>query len=239
MRRRGVTLVDVVVVVDVLFVCFLFFAAAIESLGHGHGKSNQTKCGNNLRQLGMAAIQYADDKRFFPHMGKPKELDGGYKSSTATRVVRSLMYFNYHDNPENFVCPSSPDMSHPLSKAARADIRAFRWQGVEAPAATVSPLVEGGEEPGDGPLDRSTDLSYGWTRKFYGTSARGSCLLAADKSRLHHKDLMLAVGVDSHLVRIQPGNYSPDLPDTRTISATEGPGAGFLGVLGDDPALGQ
>ena len=31
--------------------------------------ARRTACGNNLRALAVAAIQYADDKRFFPHVG--------------------------------------------------------------------------------------------------------------------------------------------------------------------------
>ena len=29
-------------------------------------KANETKCSNNLKQIGLAAMQYADDNRFYP-----------------------------------------------------------------------------------------------------------------------------------------------------------------------------
>ena len=80
---------------------------SFKSASYGHRGASGMKCSNNLRQLSLAAIQYSDDKRFLPHIAKLKELDGGYRSTTAARVLRALTYFNYDDSPETYCCPSS------------------------------------------------------------------------------------------------------------------------------------
>ncbi|MCH7653638.1 MAG: glutamyl-tRNA reductase [Chloroflexi bacterium] len=81
-------------------------------------RRNRARCANNLRQLGLAAIQYSDDKRFFPHVRKIRELDGGYDSNHTPKTMRSLQWYGYHDNPEGWICSSSYDVFVPISSAA-------------------------------------------------------------------------------------------------------------------------
>ncbi len=250
-RRNGMTLVDLAVMVNLGFIGFLFLVVVTVPMGcrGGRGRAIQTKCGNNLKQIGLAAIQYADDKRFFPHIAPIKSLDGGWQSDTASRVARALINQGYHDDHEAFVCPSSPDQYVPITKAARENMRAFRWGGKDGAPDAPSPLVKAHET--DRPLDEMTELSYGWTRRGYSPNSHSANLLAGDKSRSqarddvpqpgtahvgnmagNHKDAMLAVCVDGHTIRLTPNG---DQITTRTIGETTGPGAGFLGVLGDDP----
>jgi hypothetical protein len=257
MRRRAQTLVDLVVTLEVLLIGLGFCSAALPmSMLHTHDRSNSTRCRNNLKQIGLAAIQYSDDKRFFPHISGRNELDGGYRSNTATRVFRALVNQNYNDSPECFICPSSSDQFNPLTKAAREDIRCFRWEGADGPPARVSALRPDGVDAHDVPLNKATDLSYGWTRKFLTSNSTSKTLLAADKAMLprdettsdaagaahaenmigNHRGVMYAVAVDAHTVMIKPDG---DVENTLTISRTDVPTDGFLGVLGDDPTLGQ
>ncbi len=231
-RRRGLEIVDLVLMAGLIFVAGLFVAVCRHAIGdHRRGEVSVTRCSNNLKQIGMAAIQYADDQRFFPYLGPPGQLQlqGGWKSDTASRIARTLVYYNYNDDPDSFICPSSPDRSVPQTMAARKDL----------------------------PLDQMTNLSYGWTRRTPTSSSPSMSIIAGDKSRVigwhedalpgareahtgnmvgNHKDAQLVVCVDGHTMRITPDG---DRVTTRTISATSGPGAGFLGVLGDDPELGQ
>jgi hypothetical protein len=248
--RRGLTLVDLVVGLIVVIVAVLFLLPALDGRHCCHTRANGTKCANNLKQISLALCQYADDKRFYPHISQPKQLDGGWRSNTTSRVFRGLYFYNYDDNPETYVCPSSPDMFVPVTQAAKFDTRAFRWNGAGGPTPTLSPLVAGGEDASDLPLDQSTEISYGYTRRFLSTNSQARFLVAGDKSRLldkdepdhrgnmigNHKDCQYVVSIDAHTQRLAPDGEGLD---TRTVSHTVDPVDGFLGVLGDDPEQGR
>ena len=255
MRSRGLTRVDAVVFA-VIGLVTMFFGLAVVTPDHHHERANGTKCANNLKQIALAAVQYSDDYHVFPHLGSPESLDGGYRSNTATRVFRTLVWCNYDDSPETFICPSSADQYDLLTDEAKKDIHAFRWEGAHGAPTTVSPLLAGGEDAHDVTLEKALDLSYGWTRKAYASNAVSTALLAADKSRIvesepsdrnpahdgnmvgNHNDVMIAVCVDAHTLRIKPDD---DGVNTTTISGTDPSkkSSGFLGVLGDDASLGQ
>ncbi len=256
MRSRGLTRVDAVVFA-VIGLVTMFFGLAVVTPDHHHERANGAKCANNLKQIALAAVQYSDDYHVFPHVGSPESLDGGYKSNTATRVFRTLVWCNYDDNPEGFVCPSSVDEFMPVTEEMKKDVRAFRWEGAHGPPAPVSPLAPDGADAHDLRLDKARDLSYGWTRKAYSTNAVSTVLLAADKSKLgdedhglddtehhtgnmvgNHRDVMYAACVDAHIVRVKP---TADGVNTLTISSADSANksSGYLGVLGDDPGLGQ
>ncbi|MEZ0230282.1 MAG: hypothetical protein ACAI25_16790 [Planctomycetota bacterium] len=253
MRERGLSRVDIAIVVVVIgLLAFLLMPAFLVA---GRHKQPLTRCSNNLRQIGLAAIQYCDEKRFFPHLGDVKVLDGGRRSDTATRAIRSLVYFNYHDSPEHFVCDqgTAPDRAEKMTEAAKKDVRAFRWRGAEGLVTDPSPLVA--PHANDLPLEQATDLSYGWTRRGYTVNTQSTNLLAGDKSRQleddapaaakaahvgnmvgNHKDYMVVVQVDGSTSLLRA---TGDGLTTRSVAASAGPNAGFLGVLGDDPELGQ
>jgi hypothetical protein len=260
MRSRGLTRVDAVVFGVITVITLLFGSVALRPLTPHKERANQAKCANNLKQIALAAIEYSDDHHVFPHVGSPEVLDGGYKSNTATRVFRTLVWCTYVEDPEAFVCPSSADEYNPRTDETKKDLRAFRWEGAHGEPAPVSPLAPGGADAHDLPLDKATDLSYGWTRRAYSLNSTSSALLAADKSRIidddatsdhpwleahsgyrigNHKDSMVGVRVDGHTVRLTP---TSDGPNTCTVSSTDPSkeSSGFLGVLGDqDTALGQ
>lgn len=141
-------------------------------------RAKRTKCANNLRQLGLASIQYADDKRFFPHVGKLTELDGRVNTNHAPRYMRTLITFGYLDNPEVFVCPSSYDAVNETPFPFE-DARAWSWGGKRVATANFrSPIAVD-----DGPtLDETTELSYGWTRKGMNGSVRSTAILGADRA---------------------------------------------------------
>ena len=198
-------------------------ALAIGFLAPARARSQDAKdgktCANNLKQIGLAAIQYADDKRFFPHIGKAKDLDMGGDTTprgneVPPRCLRALIFFNYHDQPEAFVCSSSDDEPGKLGEKARKDIRDFGWLG-SVPEERVSPLVKVADKDRD--ADALTDLSYGYTIKGYSSNSPATSLLAADRAaRLgprtkqklagNHKKGWTVLHVDAHTEFVKKGS---------------------------------
>lgn len=148
-------------------------------LGHKYSRqtSNRVKCSNNLRQLGLAAIVYGDDKRFFPHVGPIKERDGGYDTNDTPKTFRALNYYGYHDNPEGWICPSSFDLSVPVS-GVREEPGYWFWSG-RVSDADVSPFVDGASDP---TLRETSEVSYGWTRRGLSANVPSTTMLGADRA---------------------------------------------------------
>jgi hypothetical protein len=187
------------VVVGILLVVTGFTLVGLERMKRGAGRSG---CGNNLKQIALSAIQYADDKRFFPHVHEIGALDGGGETSDGPRAIRTLTYFNYCDNPEVYVCPQSVDRAAVYPDEAKTDSRCFGWEGsLEDPA--VSPLVRAGA--GDRPLAQLTTLSYAWTRRGYTTNSMASHVVASDRASCNHAGALLYVSIDAHTTRVPEG----------------------------------
>jgi hypothetical protein len=186
------------------------------------------RCTNNLKSIGLAAIQYSDDRRYFPHVAKLSELDRDVVSSDGPRALRSLMYFNIVDDPEVFVCPGTTDDSRDraclVSPAAKRNARVWGWGGRDETAAE-SPLVKRGAS--DGPLPLLHDLSYGWTRRGYTTNSSSGSVLAGDRTirapegrsnpydiEGNHRDCAIVVCIDAHTRRLT--NDGRDEPEATT-----------------------
>lgn len=108
--KRGFTLIELLVVIAIIAILaailFPVFAKARE-------KARQTSCLNNLKQLGLAMIQYAQDyDERFPARSGPLftdpalgefnlRLDGTHQHGWATRILP------YIKNSQVYVCPSN------------------------------------------------------------------------------------------------------------------------------------
>jgi len=248
-RQQGFTLIELLVVIAIIGILATLLMPALMKAKE---KANQTKCTNNLKQIALSGIQYADDKRFFPHVTKLTSLDPDVTTSTApAQCIRSFTFFNYDDNPESYICPSSVDFVSPLDDASKSDIRAWTWGiGHDLAAPFVPPIVTADSEDKTLTANGIQSLSYGWTRKGFTSNSLSSNLIAADKARQiasndvtggttgghtgqttgNHKDCMVAVCIDAHTQRVVPNG---DVMDTTKIAQATTNSDGFLCVLSD------
>jgi len=166
---------------------FLATAGISASLGYAvlqraSAAARSTNCVNNLRQVGLGAIQYADDKRFLPHVLGHHDYDGDKTTDHASRAIGSLFYYGYADRPEILICPlNGDDRAYPGSFPA--DSRDWDWSGRRNPTPELSPIVAPALAP---TLEDSIELSFAWSRRSLNTGMVSTTVLAADKSARDH-----------------------------------------------------
>jgi type II secretory pathway pseudopilin PulG len=243
------TQVELLVVIAVMSAVTTFLMAALSRVSE---MANQSKCANNLKQIALAAVEYSDDRRFFPHLGPINELDPGWESPVAAKCARTLAWCGYVEEPEVFVCPSSPDEPAPYSRCDGFDVKNLCWaNGAPSDRRPLSlPLYQSTGQNGDKNLSLMTDLSYGWTRRGLWTNCTSCPLLVADKARLltdtergvfdagahagnmrgNHPDCIQGATVGGFTVRFTP---TTDIVNTSNLGATVQGAGGFMGVLDD------
>lgn len=204
-RTRGTTRLEALTLFAVFSGLWFCVGSGVfnQLLMRPRDKSSATKCSNNLRQLGLAAIQYADDKRAFPGVAPARGLAGGTDTNATPKTIRALVWSGYHDDPEGFICPSSYDLSIPITDPqVRGNLRLWFWSGEGKGDPTRSPVVDDLPDP---TLDETSELSYGWVRRPLSPNARSTSPIGADRAQAD-PDLRDAV-LDAHVPPGALGNH--------------------------------
>jgi hypothetical protein len=206
-RRRRPSF-DIVLVALILALLGGYLALAKE---RARRKNSHKDCAENLGRIAMAAFQYADDKRFLPHMTRIPELDGDHTTDTAAQAMNLLVKYGYQTDPRVFVCPASRDRiperaPEKIALTASVDL-SYGWtrRGL---------TTNGGLNLLAGDKSRFVPEEDGW----HTGNMRGN-----------HTDCMMAVFTDGHVTRIRPEG---DGITTKNVASTR-VGGGYLGVLAD------
>lgn len=129
-------------------------------------RANELACAEQLRQIGVAARQYASDHKVFPHVGPAGELDGGIDSPDTPLAYQALVKGGYLTDLELLTCPSTPRRR---GESNRAEWR--EW-------------LKGQSDLPPPPMQAAKWLSYAWTRRQLDLNSPGSALLAADRAAI-------------------------------------------------------
>jgi prepilin-type N-terminal cleavage/methylation domain-containing protein/prepilin-type processing-associated H-X9-DG protein len=113
MKRRGFTLVELLVVMAIIF---LLASILLPVFGRARANARRSACQSNLRQLGLAAMQYASDHD--EHY--PRYINEDYHTPPSGRPSNGYWYWQeilhpYYKNFDLLYCPEGHRFINPLA----------------------------------------------------------------------------------------------------------------------------
>lgn len=136
--RKGFTLIELLVVIAIIAILaailFPVFAKARE-------KARQTTCANNLKQMGMAALQYAQDyEEMLPYafVTSTQQPDPLIASPWNGTLYWFDMVYPYAKSVKIFFCPTSLYKTSPLSLNYGVNSEVMRLSNLSPPKIPVA-----------------------------------------------------------------------------------------------------
>ena len=116
-RQKAFTLIELLVVIAIIAV---LAGMLMPALSRARQEARKTKCRSNLRQLGIALVQYLDsfgNHRYFPYPIEAEGVDAGSATEEGSgfcgaAFLAALYWSGMVTEPGIFICPSSDDDNH-------------------------------------------------------------------------------------------------------------------------------